>query len=232
VPASFAAADELALDEVAEPELVPDRRYERRDGDGGDHGQRHGYVFAPAARTYDVKGRPPKSREQRIAEGNPGRRALPEPVLGLGKMLEFPPPAELSQAERAAWDRFVPEVARLGWIDAADREVLEQLVHAIALADELRAAVRRDGIMVPTYDKDGIHTGDKVHPAVRAHAQQQTIIVRIAEQFGLTPSARARLGLTVAKGAGAAAALAAILDGDDDDGVIEVPDSGDAATES
>jgi hypothetical protein len=38
--------------------------------------------------------------------------------------------------------------------------------------------------------------------------------------------------LTVAKGAGAAAALAAILEGDGDDDVIEVPDSGDAPAQS
>jgi hypothetical protein len=50
-----------------------------------------------------ARGRPPKPREQRIAEGNPSRRPLPEPVLGLGKVLTFDPPDDLRPAEAEVW---------------------------------------------------------------------------------------------------------------------------------
>jgi len=168
-------------------------------------------------------GRPPKSREQRIAEGNPGKRPLPEPVIGLGKVLDFPAPASLSGREREVWDQLVPEVAALGWIDRIDRAMLELLVHTIALAETARASIREHGFMLTTYDKDGNPVGDKVNPATRIQIQATAQALRLAEQFGLTSSARARLGLTVAKGKTLAARLESELAEDDDDGdTIEV----------
>lgn len=171
-----------------------------------------------------ARGRPPKPREVRLAEGNPGRRALPEPVLGLGKVLDFPPPDELNEAERAAWEALVPEVSAAGWVDRLDRQLLTTLVQAVALAEMARASVREEGFMLSVYDKDGNAIDRKVNPAVRVQIQANAQVLRIAEQFGLTPSARARLGLAVAKGTAIAQHIAAVLD-DDDDGVIDVPDS-------
>jgi P27 family predicted phage terminase small subunit len=169
-----------------------------------------------------VKGRPPKPREQRIAEGNPGNRPLPEPVLGLGKVLEFPAPATLSAHERKVWDALVPEVAALGWIDRVDRAMLELLVQQVALVEMAREAVREDGFMLTVYDRDGNPIDRKVNPAARVQTQATAQALRLAEQFGLTSSARARLGLTVAKGASIAQQLAGELDGGDDDEVIVV----------
>jgi P27 family predicted phage terminase small subunit len=173
-----------------------------------------------------MKGRPPKPREQRIAEGNPGNRPLPEPVLGLGKVLDFPAPSTLSPAERNVWDELVPEVAALGWIDRVDRAMLELLVQQLALVEQARESVRRDGFMLTDYDKDGNERGLKVNPAARLQVQATAQALRLAEQFGLTSSARARLGLTVAKGATLAQQLANDLD-DDADEVVVVEDATD-----
>lgn len=171
-----------------------------------------------------MKGRPPKPREVRIAEGNPGKRALPEPILGLGKMLEFPAPETLTSHERDVWEQLIPEVAALGWIDRVDRSMLELLVQQIALVDMARQAVRERGFMLTVYDRDGNPVDEKVNPAARLQVQATSQALRLAEQFGLTASARARLGLTVAKGASLAQQLAAELDDDGDD-TIEVPDA-------
>jgi P27 family predicted phage terminase small subunit len=138
-------------------------------------------------------------------------------VIGLGKVLDFPPPAELPESAAATWRLLVPELAAVGWVDLVDREMLTQLCYACGLAAELRRAIERDGVMLPTYVRDGNEVGSHLNPAVNAHARQQAVIKSIGEQFGLTPSARARLGLTVAKGIQAARVLT-----DDDGGVIEV----------
>lgn len=174
-------------------------------------------------------GRPPKPREVRIAEGNPRQHKLPEPVPGLGKALEFPPPRGLSAAERRVWRQLIPEVAALGWIDKVDRAMLTMLVQTIARVDQARAAIRKHGFMVEhtRFDKDGneISTELKINPAVAAADRATGQALRLAEQFGLTGSARARLGLTVAKGASIAAKLQSELgDDDDDDDTIELPD--------
>jgi P27 family predicted phage terminase small subunit len=171
-----------------------------------------------------ARGRPPKSREQRIAEGNPSRRPLPEPVLGLGKVLVFDPPDDLRPAERAVWAAIVPEFAALGWVDRIDRLALTQLCIAAATADELRAEIKRNGVMLSTYDEDGNERGVMLNPAVNALGRQQQTVRQYLEQFGGTPSARARLGLTVAKGADIAARLAHLDDPADDDDVIVLDD--------
>ena len=170
-----------------------------------------------------ARGRPPKSREQRLSEGNPGRRPLPEPVLGLGKVLDFPPPAVLNEHERAVWAQLVPEVAALGWIDRVDRGMLVMLVQTVAMAEMARSAIESDGFMLTVYDREGEPIDRKVHPAARTQMQATAQALRIAEQFGLTPSARARLGLTVAKGRSLAESLRGDLDeAEGDDDVIEV----------
>lgn len=171
-----------------------------------------------------MRGRPPKPREQRIAEGQPGHRPLPEPVLALGKVLEFPPPADLRPAEAAVWAAIVPEFAALGWVDLIDRLALTQLCIAAATADELRAEIKANGVMIATYDKDGNERGVQLNPAVNALARQQQTVRQYLEQFGGTPSARARLGLVVAKGADIAARLAALDAPAGDDDVIVIDD--------
>jgi P27 family predicted phage terminase small subunit len=172
-----------------------------------------------------ARGRPPKPREVRLADGNPGHRPLPAPVLGLGKVLEFPAPASLSEREREVWDQLVPEVAALGWIDRVDRAMLELLVQQVALVELARDSIRSDGFMLTVYDRDGNPLDRKVNPAARLQIQATAQALRLAEQFGLTSSARARLGLTVAKGAAIASDLERALGGDDDaDVVIEVPE--------
>jgi P27 family predicted phage terminase small subunit len=179
-----------------------------------------------------ARGRPPKPREQRIAEGMAGHRPLPEPVLGLGKVLTFDPPADLRPAEAEAWQLIVPEIAALGWIDRFDGHWIRQLVAAVAVANELRDEIASNGVMIDTYDKDGIVRGVQLNPAVNALARQQQTIRQYLEQLGGSPSARAKLGLVKVKGAEAALALADRLRDDEpgDDDVIEVPD--DAVTES
>jgi P27 family predicted phage terminase small subunit len=174
-----------------------------------------------------ARGRPPKSREQRIAEGKPGHRPLPEPLVGNGKVLVWPAPETLNDREREVWEVLVPEVAALGWVDQIDRATLTLLVQAIAVVELSREAIAAHGFMIEEerHGRDGIVIGStfKVNPAVRAQIAATATAHRIAGAFGMTPSDRARLGLTVIKGRSLAAELAADLEGDDDD-VIEVPD--------
>lgn len=174
------------------------------------------------------RGRPPKPREQRIAEGNPGRRALPEPMVGLGKRLDFPAPVDLTNLGRKIWHELVPQIATLGWVDGIDETMLRLLVDTLEVIERAKLSITTDGFMLVErkYDKDGIETGEtlKVNPAVRAQLQATAQAHRIAAGFGMTPSDRSRLGLRALKGKALAEDLADHLAYEDDgaDDVIEV----------
>lgn len=140
-----------------------------------------------------MKGRKPKPVEQRIAEGNPGKRPLPEPMLvggrpTLGEMAE--PPAHLSEDAQEFWRDSVDRLVEVGIIDRVDGPVLELLAEQYARWRGAQRVVREAGMFARG------STGQiREHPALKIEREAHALFLKTAEHFALTPIARTRLGL-------------------------------------
>jgi P27 family predicted phage terminase small subunit len=137
------------------------------------------------------RGRKPKPREQRIAEGNPGKRPLPEPVIMGGSPREAPePPEHLDDDGKAWWREAVPILHHVGLLDTVDTAALEMAATAYSRFRQARRVVDAQGVLTRG------STGQlREHPALKTEREAQSQYLRFAEQYALTPVARTRLGL-------------------------------------
>jgi P27 family predicted phage terminase small subunit len=150
-------------------------------------------LLVAAARGDDVRGRPPKPREQRVLEGNPGKRPLPEPVVlggrpDLKEMIE--PPSHLHPDAKDFWKDSVVRLVEVGILDRVDTPALEQLATQYA---RIRAAQRV--IDEAGYFARGSTGQIKEHPALKIEERATNLFLKLAEHYGLTAIARTRLGL-------------------------------------
>lgn len=157
------------------------------------------------------RGRKPKHPAQKEREGNAGKRRI-KPALELAPAGGLACPPELPAAGRALWAEVVPRLAGVGVLDEADRGALEALCFQYALVVTSREVIRKEGHYALG------STGQLVpHPAIAIEREATNLFLRLAAEFGMTPSARARIGrdAAIAKG-NAKADLEAILSGEDD----------------
>jgi P27 family predicted phage terminase small subunit len=139
-----------------------------------------------------MKGRPPKPTEAKRRAGNPGRRKLPSRAdavsIAPASSTKWTVPKSLGPAGSATWRYLVPMLRRARLLDAADALMLEALCVQVDLAARARQLIAREGTMTKG------STGQRVrHPAVGMLNDAIAMQLRLGEQFGLTPAARARL---------------------------------------
>lgn len=172
-----------------------------------------------------ARGRKPKSREQRVREGNAGKRPLPEPVhVGerlspdvaiadsgeLVERIEIPAmPEHLALGDelddsteaRDLWEGVCTLLIREGIVVEGDLFVLASLIESILLARKAWWEMRSAGSMVvETANDRGGRASSKPSPWLKVHRDATQTMLKIAEHYALTPVARARLGLTVGRG--------------------------------
>ena len=141
-----------------------------------------------------MRGPKPKSVEQRRLEG--GRdvthRSLPEPMLVAGRPDHEldEPPAGLPLEARRYWRQTVARLVEVGMIDLVDEAALRMLSMQYARWVKAGRAIAKEGMF--TFGSRG---QPREHPAVRIERDATVLYLRAAEQFGLTPVARTRLGL-------------------------------------
>lgn len=140
-----------------------------------------------------MRGRKPTPIEQRIAEGNPHKKPIPEPVLVSGRpdldeMAE--PPAHLPDEAKEFWTTSVQRLVEVGIIDRVDAPVLEQLSVQYARIRQAQRVLTQDGHFVR-----GSVGQLREHPAIKIEREATGMFLKIAEHYALTPIARTRLGL-------------------------------------
>jgi P27 family predicted phage terminase small subunit len=140
-----------------------------------------------------VKGRKPKPIEERVRDGNPGKRPLPEPMLiggrpNLDELNE--PPAHLPEDAKEFWRDSVTRLVEVGIVDRVDVPALEQLAIQYARVRGAQKVIAEVG-----YFATGSTGQVKEHPAVKLEREATNLLLKLSEHFGLTPVARARLGL-------------------------------------
>lgn len=134
-----------------------------------------------------------KAVEVHLREGTfrPDRHAPPGLIAGRPRRDELnEPPAHLPEDARALWRAYVPDLVACGIVDRVDVPMLEQLCVQYS---RIRAAQR-------VIADVGLFTRGSVgqiraHPAVRIEAEATILFDRLAQQFGIGPLGRTRLGL-------------------------------------
>lgn len=137
-------------------------------------------------------GRPPKPAHLKIVEGRGnGRDSGGRVVPKTPEFVRLPPeaPRWLKGEARAEWDRVVPELQRLQLTKQPDAASLvayclawERLVAATAIVDH-------EGMVI----HDDVQGRAQRHPALLTAEAASKELRSWAQQFGLTPSAEARL---------------------------------------
>jgi P27 family predicted phage terminase small subunit len=138
-----------------------------------------------------MRGRKPKPREQRVREGNAGKRKLPEAVLVAGRpdLAEIAePPAHLPPEAQAFWRDSVLKLIEVGIIDRVDVPVLEQMATQYARIRQAQRVLEVDGHFVR-----GSVGQLRPHPALKIESDATNLFLKMAEHYALTPIARTRL---------------------------------------
>lgn len=139
-------------------------------------------------------GRPPTPTERKRRAGNPGKRALPEPVVQLAAVASIPPaPPALGETGRAVWDRVW--TAGQAWLSpTTDLDVLTRLCEAHEEREAMRDQVAQDGYMVA-----GSMGQMRAHPLLSEIRALESQITKYESLCGFTPTDRARLGYAEVK---------------------------------
>jgi P27 family predicted phage terminase small subunit len=149
-------------------------------------------------------GRPPVPIERKKKLGNPGKRALPEPIgtiQPISSKTISEPPEHLGKDGAAVWTR-VAEFAA-GWVGNSDLEALRMLAEAADRRAHLAERLATDGWVLLT-DKGYAYS----HPAAGMLATTETEMRKWMSVLGLTPADRSKLGVAEVKARSALEELA------------------------
>jgi P27 family predicted phage terminase small subunit len=140
-----------------------------------------------------VRGRKPKPVGAKIRDGNPRKEKLPSVaeqvhVGGEGDDEFWQPPAYLTREGKKHWRELLVDLRRSHIVETVDRGTLAQMCEAWSTWMKALAIVKREGIV-----SRGSTNQLVKHPAVQMMSDASRDYLRLAEQYGLTPSARARL---------------------------------------
>jgi P27 family predicted phage terminase small subunit len=134
-----------------------------------------------------MRGRKPLPSNVVRLRGNPGKRRLndaePRPTPRVS-----PCPTCLGHEARKEWKRLTLELAELGLLTGLDRGLLAAYCQAHALWVEAVSSIARYGTMVKSPNGYPMQS-----PYVAVANKQVDIMVRIAAEFGMTPSSRTRI---------------------------------------
>jgi P27 family predicted phage terminase small subunit len=134
-----------------------------------------------------MRGRKPLPSNVERLRGNPGKRRLndaePRPAARVAAC-----PTCLGDEARKEWQRLSKELAELGLLTGLDRGMLAAYCQAHALWVEAVSSIERYGTMVKSPNGYPMQS-----PYVAVANKQVDIMVRIAAEFGMTPSSRTRI---------------------------------------
>jgi P27 family predicted phage terminase small subunit len=135
-----------------------------------------------------VRGRKPVPTQLKLLRGNPGRRPLPthEPTPALVDV-NTAPPAWLDKMARQEWRRVAPLLAKNGLLSELDGNALA--AYCVVFA-EWRTAARQARRMPTVVGPNGFLMAS---PFVAQARQALALLRSLMTDFGMTPSARARV---------------------------------------
>ena len=155
-----------------------------------------------------LRGPAPKPTALKEAQGNPGRRRLndgePVPLAG-----EITPPSWLSPAGREVWAQLAPNMTAMRVLTTADVWTFARYCELFARYLELRAFLAGKGpasTVYPIKGADGTTRYIAEHPQAAEYRRLHELLIKLEQEFGLTPSARSRINVESHAGPAAAEA--------------------------
>lgn len=136
-------------------------------------------------------GRPRKPAAILALHGSPKakQRASEEPKVAPGRPEK---PEWLSGEAAEAWAQVVPQLEHMGTLAAADVRAIARYCMTWAVWVKAAQAVTENGFTETRTNSRG-KTSTQVAAELRAMDTAERILVKLEQQFGLTPSARANL---------------------------------------
>lgn len=142
-----------------------------------------------------TRGRKPKPTHLKLVTGNPGKRPVNDREPSVSLSLPTPPP-HLSDDAKVEWGRVSEQLYRAGLLSEVDRAALAAYCQAYgrwvqaerAIAEMAKRDQLTGGLMIKTSNGNAIQ-----NPLVGTANKAMAEFVRIAAEFGMTPSARSRI---------------------------------------
>lgn len=130
----------------------------------------------------------PLAVEDKILRGNPGKRALPEPIAPTELLFDLPePPSYLGEYGTKEWHRTGPALIRMRMLAESDLPAFQAYCMNINLMIESALDMQTNGLTIMG------QRGRIKNPAVVSFGQATTAIRGFVSEFGLSPSARTRI---------------------------------------
>jgi P27 family predicted phage terminase small subunit len=104
-----------------------------------------------------------------------------------------PRPQWLAVEARAYWDELVPELLRLGVLSLIDAKALARYCQTWARWRKADEWIQQHGLTYPIKDKDGNVAAVQQWPEVGIFNKLSAQLLRLEQEFGLTPAARTRV---------------------------------------
>ena len=116
------------------------------------------------------------------------RNGEPQPEPGAPEK-----PLALSAEAERAWDELMPRLEAAGVATEIDGRAFARYCELWATWLDVQAFLAKSGHAHPTKNGKGEVTGVKLYPQSRLMLQVSEHLLRLEQQFGLTPAARANL---------------------------------------
>jgi P27 family predicted phage terminase small subunit len=139
-----------------------------------------------------MKGRKPKPTSLHVLNGNPSKKNLDKQIKNEPNPPKIAPecPAWLKDYAKKIWNKFYPELERLGLLTIVDEIAFASLCQNYATYIELEKLLEKEGRTVRS--RTGVI---KTRPEVHIANNALNFIKAFAVEFGLTPSSRGRIQL-------------------------------------
>lgn len=139
---------------------------------------------------------PTKPLELKMAQGNPGKRALPKPVVMSARSTPVPrAPKTLGTVGRATWKLVFTHAHQ--WVhDDLDRALVHRYCQLTEEVAQMVATLETDGPLVHLED-GSVHS----HPYLKLIGAARRDLTKWEGLLGLTPSDRTKLNVQQVKGA-------------------------------
>lgn len=145
-----------------------------------------------------TRGPKPKPSHLKLIEGNPGKRRLGREVQP--RNVAPDPPEQLDALAREEWDRMAPQLYHLGLLTEPDRAALGAYCQAYSTWANAQEELNRLAAIPRTLFKGllvGTPNGAMIqNPLIGIRNKAAADMVLYAAEFGMTPSARARLAIS------------------------------------
>ncbi len=119
------------------------------------------------------------------------RGGEPQPPLGRPRCPSF-----VDQYAKQVWKQLVPQLEEMGVLTLVDRNALIRYVQTWSRWRRAAEFINENGETYPLLDNEGNVKCLQQYPQVSIYNKLSDSLLRLEQQFGLTPSARADLKVT------------------------------------